>query len=208
MGPAPFTLADAAAARRAASAILGQDRYHQPSIPRPLHGLLHSLGVALSSVGHWIGSPVRTLERIFPGGATAAWVLLVVLLMVIVAVAARGRARRALERGAPAAPLGAPGPLSASDLERMAQEAERGERFAAAVRLRFQAGLTRLEERGEITGSRSTPTDQLARALASADFDALAARFDQIAYGDSPADAQDLEEARRRWPGVLAGRRR
>jgi hypothetical protein len=44
--------------------------------------------------------------------------------------------------------------------------------------------------------------------LHSPDFDALAHRFDEIAYGASPAGADDADDARRRWGEVVTGRSR
>ena len=50
---------------------------------------------------------------------------------------------------------------------------------------------------------RTTPTWEVARRLHSERFDALAQRFDEIAYGHEPATTIDVESARREWPPII-----
>jgi hypothetical protein len=88
---------------------------------------------------------------------------------------------------------------------RAAEAAERAGQLADAVRLRFRAGLLRLAERGTIGTPRSTPTTEVSRILASPEFDTLARRFDEIAYGGSTPVPDDVEAARREWRTVLSG---
>jgi hypothetical protein len=199
-------LADADGARRAAAAILREGRFHSPLVPRPLHGLLTDLGDGLSSVGRAVARVVDRVGRLVPGGAVTVWIVLGLLVLAAAAILARRSSRRDAERdrGGPAG-VGAGALERAADLEREAARAEDDGRFADAVRLRFRAGLARLSEDGVIGTVRSTPTAQLARTLRSADFDELARRFDEIVYGAEAAEAQDAEEARRRWPAVLSG---
>ena len=68
-------------------------------------------------------------------------------------------------------------------IERRAEEAERAGDFAEAVRLRFHAGLLRLDARGLIEYRPSLGTAAVARRLHSPEFDRLAGRFDEIVYG-------------------------
>ena len=203
--PAP-SIADADAARRAAAAILRQGRFHNPSVPRPLHGVLHDIGKVLQAVGHAVTHAVDRAGRVVPGGTVAVWVVLGLALLAAIAFLARRYSRRALLRESRRAGASRAGRVErAADLERKAARAERDGRFEDAVRLRFRAGLVRLAEEGTIPTARSTPNAQLSRTLHSADFDALARRFDEIAYGASPAASTDAEEARRRWSAVVSG---
>jgi Domain of unknown function (DUF4129) len=199
--------ADATAARRAAAAILREGRFHAPSVPRPLHGVLHAIGEGISSMGNAIAHVVDRIGRVVPGGPAAVWIVLGLALGAAIALAARRQARRALwrDRGE-IGRSGARGPERAAELERAAAEAERDGRYGEAVRLRFRAGLAGLAEQGAITRPASTPTVELARALHSEEFDALARRFDEIAYGAAPAAAEDAQEARRRWDSVVSAR--
>ena len=201
-------LADAQAARQAAQAILRESRFHDPSVPRPLHSALHSLGTGAHDVGKAISSVVDSLGSVLPGGTVTAWVLLAGLVIAIVALVARRYTRAALARTPAIDGQPARGRVTAAQLERDAQEAERAGRFADAVRLRFRAGLQRLGEQGAIARPGSTPSATVAQALDSPRFDALAHRFDEIAYGEQPAGAQDAQAAREGWPDVLSGARR
>lgn len=207
--PAP-QLADPEAARRAAAAILRERRFHNPKVPRPLHGVLHDLGDVIGAVGRAVTRAVDSIGSGFPGGTVAVWILLGLALLAAIGFVARRYSRRELlrdsRRGAAARRGG--GPERAADLEREAARAEADGRFEEAVRLRFRAGLARLAEGGAIRTARSTPNAQLSRMLHSRDFDALARRFDEIAYGASPAGPEDADDARRRWGEVVSGRPR
>jgi hypothetical protein len=203
-------LADADSARRAAASILHESRFHNPSVPRPLHGVLHDLGDLIGAAGRAVTHVVDRIGSVFPGGTVAVWILLGLILLGTIGFLARRYSRRDLlsgsRRGAAARRAGTA--ERAADLEREAARAEQDGRFEEAVRLRFRAGLARLAEDGAIRTARSTPNAQLSRLLHSSDFDALARRFDEIAYGASPAGADDADDARRRWGEVVTGRGR
>jgi hypothetical protein len=205
MSAPALPLADADAARRAAAAILREGRFHNPSVPRPLHGVLHDLGDGLRAIGHAVTHAVDRVGRIVPGGTVAVWIVLGLGLLAAISFLARRYSRRALLRESRRYGASRAGIETAADLERQAAGAERDRRYDDAVRLRFRAGLARLAEQGAIRTARSTPNAQLARTLDSADFDELARRFDEIAYGASPAGSTDAEEARRRWSAVVSG---
>jgi hypothetical protein len=206
MSAPAITLADAEAARRAAASILHESRFHSPSVPRPLHGVLHAIGGAVGAVGRAVVHAVHAAGRIVPGGTTTVWVVLGLAAFVATAILARRYSKRALRRG-PAGAGTRRGAVAetAIELEREAARAEGDGRYGDAVRLRFRAGLIELAERGTIVRPRSTPAAEVARKLGSEDFDALARRFDEIAYGAAPAAAEDAEEARSRWAAVVAG---
>lgn len=198
----------ATAARHQAEAILSESRFHGSSAPHPLRPLLQSLGDALQSVEHRLERAIAQLGAHLPGGTAAAWALVIVVLGAIVACVARLIGARAIERRARqsvAGPLAEP-PLTAAELEAQAEAAERERRYELALRLRFRAGLTGLAERERLRGPTSRASGELSRELASEDFDVLAGRFDEVVYGAQPAGGEDLQEARRRWPAVLAGR--
>ena len=88
-------------------------------------------------------------------------------------------------------------------LERRADAAEAAGDLEAALRLRFRAGLLRLDARGAIEFRPSISTYEVRRALRSDDFDALAATFDDVVYGGRPPATDDLAAARERWPRVV-----
>jgi len=175
-----------------------------------LHGVLHDLGDVIGAVGRAVTRAVDSIGSGFPGGTVAVWILLGLALLAAIGFVARRYSRRELlrdsRRGAAARRGG--GPERAADLEREAARAEADGQFEEAVRLRFRAGLARLAEDGAIRTARSTPNAQLARTLHSPDFDELARRFDEIAYGASPAGPGDVDDARRRWGELVSGRAR
>jgi Domain of unknown function (DUF4129) len=193
----------AAAARHQAASILHGSRYRGSSVPRPLHGVLQALGNGLQSAGHAISRAVDAVGSHLPGGAPVAWAILALGVLVLAALVGRlaagtvaqGRVRR--DRAATAAAA------SAADLLDGAHAAERAGDFTLALRLRFRAGLVALAERGRVRSPASLPSGELSRRLSSEDFDALAHRFDEVAYGGGAAGAQDVEDARARWRELL-----
>ncbi len=97
--------------------------------------------------------------------------------------------------------------LDPDALEREAEQAEAAGDLNLAIRLRFRAGLMRLDRAGAIRYRPSLTSSQVAHTLRSRDFEELAARFDAVAYGGRTADAGDVSDARDRWPRVLTGAR-
>ena len=203
MSAPALPLADADAARRTAAAILRESRFHSPSVPRPLHGVLHDIGDGIAAVGHAVTHAVDRVGGAFPGGTVAVWIVLGLVFVAAIVLGTRRYSRRALLRESGRAGRRAGALERAADLEREATRAEHDGRFEEAVRLRFRAGLARLAEDGAIRTARTTPNGELARTLRSPDFDALARRFDEIAYGAAPAASEDADEARRRWTAVV-----
>jgi hypothetical protein len=198
--PAGELLGGTAAARRAASQILAERRFHQPDVPRPLHGLLASIGHALQDPLNGLESLVDKLATVLPGGVAGAWALLAALALGTAVIVSRRLARRGLTVSAP---LPGPHAASAGELERLAAVAQDAGCLDEAVRLRFRAGLTRLSDRRTLVGAPTRPTVEIARALGSPEFDSLARRFDEIAYGSSPATSDDVDQQRRDWPRIL-----
>lgn len=94
--------------------------------------------------------------------------------------------------------------LSADEMELAADAAEASGRLDEAVRLRFRAGLLRLGDVGAIRYSDSISTAAVSSRIGSTDFDTVAGTFDRVHYGKIGADQGDVDEARERWPRVLA----
>jgi hypothetical protein len=187
------------AARRDARSILGERRFRPAHVPRPFAGALRWLGRQLEPVGRAL-SPVGRFFQTIPG--------FLVLTALVVGAAIAGawflagrrsaRGRRPVVRG---------GVRAASDdprqLDRAAEQAERDGDYAQAVRLRFRAGLLRLDTAGAIRLGPSSTSGQVARRLRLRDFDDLARDFELVAYGDRPADTSVAHAARERWTRVL-----
>jgi len=201
----------AGAARHQAQQILSQPPYtHAPSSsPRPLAGLLHAVGRGLEAVfgpiGRWF---LRYLLRPIGSGlhgVFGTWTLEVVVaaavvLGVLVAVSlVRRRARisaRRVERRQAA--VGTDPAAIEAEADRRAALGD----FAGALRLRFQAGLLRLEAAGLVAHQQTATDSQMAGQLGSPTFARLAERHQAVAYAGVPADADDVRSAETGWPQV------
>jgi hypothetical protein len=202
---------DPATARSLARRILAGRRYRGAPVPRPLHGVLRWIGDRVSPIGRWIGDrfswlPTWAQPLVRDGALLAAAGLVGLFVFAMVKANADARAarlgtdaggQRTSEREDPAA------------LETAAADAEARGDPALAVRLRFRAGLLRLDRDAHAINYRpSIPTVSVRAELASPGFDGLADTFEGIAYGNAPADANDTEAARREWPRVVSAARR
>jgi hypothetical protein len=188
-----------AADRARAHAILEQRRFNGTDFPRPLQKPLEWLGDRLEPVLDWIDDRGTSM----PGGPVALWTVLAIgVLLGAGAVTGTSIRRRALaiERRRAAAVPEAEDPAA---LERAADRSERDGDYERAVRLRFRAGLLRLDRRRILEYRPSLTTGEVARAIDAPAFAEIGARFDEIAYGGRTAEAEDADAARRGWPQVV-----
>ena len=186
--------------RRRAQSVLEQRRFRGADVPRPFARPLEWLGDRLQPIADWL----EGLGDDVPGGPIVLWMalsaLIVAAALAITSTTIRRRAV-AIERARAAALPASEDPRA---LEREADSAERDGDWERAVRLRFRAGLLRLDRRHVIDYRPSLTTGEVARAVASPAFGEVGERFDAIAYGGRPAERQDAEHARRGWAEVLA----
>jgi hypothetical protein len=206
-GTAAGATPDAGSAQRVAHEILTERRFAAPPLPEPLRKPLNGIDSLLTSLGHTLDRVGNALAPLVPGGAPVGWALLalaVVLLGVAAFTGARMARRGSRARSGAAVGLTSAGGPDAAALEREADAAERAGDAAAAVRLRFQAGLLELERRELISQRASLCTGELARRLRLNRFDELARRFDEIAYGGRTARESDAHASREGWRALLA----
>jgi hypothetical protein len=185
-------------ARDQARDILGSRRYKPADVPRPFEGALEWLGDRLRPIGDFFSRITDSL----PGKIALAALLAGVVALIALLVARRraamsapggaGRGRRSLDEQ-----------TDPGRLEREADAAERRGDLDIALRLRFRAGLLRLDRAGAIHFRPSITTGQVARRLRLAAFDDLAITFDAVAYGGRHASATDVRSARAAWPRVV-----
>lgn len=90
-----------------------------------------------------------------------------------------------------------------SELEEEADRAADAGDHAIAVRLRFRAGLLRLDERGRIRYRPGLTSSEIQDLLRSSDFEVLARRFDEIVYGGQKATSDDYQKALEGWTTLL-----
>lgn len=188
-----------AADRQRAAAVLADRRYTGTKLPQPLKKPLQWLGDRLQPIADWLNDR----GAVVPGGPIALWMILAALVVVaagsITGTTIRRRAL-AIERARAAALPEADDPHA---LERTADRAEQDGEFERAVRLRFRAGLLRLDRRHVLVYRPSLTTGEVARAIKAPAFAEVGARFDEIAYGGRMALLEDAEAAKRGWKDVL-----
>jgi hypothetical protein len=189
-------------ARAQAREILAQDRFKEGHHHA---GLLHGVFVKL---GDWLESFTGAL----PGGPVTGWLLLVTVVAAATAVTVNAvrarRRRRAAERVAGPGDVPGAAQLGPAELELRALEAERAGDLDGAVRLRFAAGLLRLDAIHAIDLRPSLTSGAVGRTLGSERYDDLATTHDAIAYGGRHAADHDAAAAREEWPVVVGEARR
>lgn len=200
-GAPPAPAVAAGQARAEARKVLDGRRFKPAHVPRPFAGILRTLGRWLEPVGGPLGRLWRQVFDSVPGKLAAAGVVFAVAALVSLRLIGRrspGNVSRSRRVG------GAGAGLDPDELERQAAAAERAGDLDHAVRLRFVAGVLRLDRAGVITYRASLTTGQLRARLGSPSFAELAAAFDEIAYGGRPAGESDVRAAAEGWPRVLA----
>ncbi len=189
-------------ARAQAREILAQDRFKGG---HHHEGLLHGVFVTL---GDWLES----LTNALPGGPVTGWLLLVAVVVAVTAVVVNvigaHRRRRAAARVAGPGDVPGAAQLGPAELERRALAAERAGDLDSAIRLRFAAGLLRLDAIRAIDLRPSLTSGAVGRTLRSDRYDGLAVTHDAIAYGGRHAADQDATAAREEWPVVVGEARR
>jgi hypothetical protein len=180
-----------------AEQILAQDRFHGDRVPGPFKGLLERLGdLVPRGVIEW-------LDDHLPGSRSVVWLVLAALALVAGVVVARRWLTRRIKDIAAAEHARTPAEADPRALERRAEAAEAAGELETALRLRFRAGLLRLDRRGAIEFRPSISTFEVRRAVRSRAFDRLADTFDDVVYGGREPRPEDVAEARERWPEVV-----
>jgi hypothetical protein len=189
---------DPDAARADARQILDDRRFRSNPAPRPFRGPLRWLGDRLDTFGRWFTDVLGAVPWFvwIAAGLIAATVVLVVALR-------RGRSvrQRAVASSGRAHTERREEPVA---LEQEAERAEQRGDLERAVRLRFRAGLLRLDDRGVIDYRPSLTTSEVRVLLGSDTFDELARTFEHITYGRRAARPPDVAAARAGWPKVVA----
>ena len=177
------SLPDSESARARAEEVLGGPREDPPTDQGSGGDLLSGLGVPL-----WLA------------------VAIAVAMIAAGALIGRSAARRRVHESPGELPVGEE-PGSGTDprtLERRADEAERRGDFAAAVRLRFLAGLGRLDARGALRLRPALTAAGAARELRSERLAGLARVYDEVVFGGRGARREEVVQAREGWRAVLA----
>lgn len=196
----PAGPADAARLRSEAREIVSNEEYQPPRLPDPVRRVFEWIGDKLQPLGRWFDR----LASHLPGRRATLWLIIAVAVVAIAAVIAG----RVAARRAPAASRSGVGRSEAQSndltrLEREAEEAERSGDLEAAIRLRFRAGLLRLDEADLIEFRPSMTSREIASSLRSRTFEDLARMFDEVVYGRRRPELSDAVAARDAWNAVV-----
>lgn len=182
------------------------DGYRPNRTPRPLQGFLDWLGDRVGPIEHFVGRFWSNIPHAlrWPIGiaATAGLAALVVWMF-------RRRARRSADAERATRSSAAEREATARELEAQADAAAAAGDHALAVRLRFRAGLVRLDDDAHAIDLTPALLNSTVRStLDDTRFDGLATTFEEITYGERPAVADESERARSDWPVVVREARR
>ncbi len=199
---------DSGSARGRAREVLSDRKFKETEPPRPFRGAFDRLGDWLDrNLTKPLGRVFRALVGWLPGGETTFWVLLVaavVGLAVFVTIRLARRRARAItvETHGARISMARDDP---KDLERRAAQAEANGDLTTAIRLRFAAGLLRLDQAGALSYEPSLTAGQVRRRLRLAPFDRVSVSFEAVAYGGRAPDVEDVEISKTGWGEVLRG---
>ena len=201
------TRVDPGAARDAAREILRRGEFQPERSPKPLAGPVQWIGDRLNGIADWLGHAIQDvfdwIFHLLPGawGLILGVVICVGLAAVVVWLIGRNRVSATrVDRGRENSSPELEDPRA---LERAADSAIQGGQYVLAVRLRYRAGLIRLD-RADVIDLRPWNTSaHLTRRLDSRRFDRLTDTFDAVTYGAQPATNADAAIARTEWPELL-----
>jgi hypothetical protein len=179
------------------------------STPRPLAGLLHAIGrgleIAFGPLVRWVSHHLLAavgsgFTQVFGSWAPVIGMTLTVAVGVALAILLVHRRSRIAHRGEREESVKLA--IDPADLEARADRLALDGDYAASFRLRFEAGLIRLESLGLIAGQRTRTDAELTDRIGSAAFDHLARRHEAITFAAQPASERDDEQAKSDWPHV------
>ncbi|MCZ7535545.1 MAG: DUF4129 domain-containing protein [Acidimicrobiia bacterium] len=199
LGGLSATSVDPAVAREDARRILEDRRFRSEPVPRPFRGPLEWLGDRLQSLARFVADLLRPV----PGPTWVALAVVAVVVAVLLLVRLTSRPGAVRLRGGSAERRIDAESEDPEALEAAAADAERRGDLSAALRLRFRAGLLRLDERGAITFRPSLTTGEVRRLLGSETFEEIAAVFEEVAYGGRDAVPEEVAGARDSWPRIV-----
>lgn len=187
--------------RKTATEILDGPRFRESRFPRPFAGVIRA-------ITDFVGRILNTTASILPGGRGTLRALGIILVVSSALFISRRMIRRRIAVGSrPMTPKTSKQDLSPTDIDAQAAHAESAGDFGEAVRLRFLAGLLRLDSLGALRYRRSMTSGDAALHLRSRTFDGLASRFDEIVYGHRPASIEDAHSSKQTWEKVLQEKR-
>lgn len=191
---------DPADARSQAQEVLDDDKFHEQELPRPFKGVLEWVADRVRPVGE----PIGDLLGAVPGVGIVVLAALAAAAGWLAWLFGRRRSRAAVAASSPWR-LVDPA-VDPAELERRADEARRTGDLAAAVRLRYEAGIVRLARDGRIELRADTTARGAAEQLGDPALDDLTDTFERVVYGAADATPADADAAQQGWSELLGAR--
>jgi hypothetical protein len=200
---------DGVEVRRQIAGVLDDPRYsdlREPLLERLLGPVYDWIEKMLAFVAEMIRRAIEFLAG-FLEIETLSWLgpLLVVIAAAVGGFFLARRRARDIERQATIERILELG-TDPSELERRADEADATGDHSEAIRLRFVAGLLRLDQAGRIDFYPGLPNSTISELVGSAEFDRLASQFDAVVYGRRAAKAPDSRQSSSDWSALLGVR--
>ncbi|GMQ85250.1 MAG: hypothetical protein BMS9Abin07_0816 [Acidimicrobiia bacterium] len=166
------------------------------------------IDAVLQRIRDWLspGDEVRTgtpETQVDPGRPSYGWLLLVVLLLLAITIAVVIARRRLSAEFDQQRITDVERRGDAEELEDLADAAEAAGRFEDALRLRFRAGLIRLDDLDVIAYDPTLATGAVRSALHMGEFDTVASQFERVAYSDYDPQRNDVTSHEQGWLTVL-----
>ncbi len=195
------------AAKNAVKKILNGPQFHPPQPPRPFAGILNFFSryihKYLSPIIHWISNSIYgPLNRSLNGYMYPSILVVVAFFVIIIAAIIIHRRPSTGKKLFKASDAELPD-VDPETLDALAEKAHFNQDYKLSIRLRFKAGLTRLEKQGLIINQQSQTLLQLSGEIPSNTFSALANDLTLIVYGNEPATESLSNFSKLNWPNVL-----
>ena len=194
-------------ARDAAREILNRREFRPEPSPKPLEGVVKWIGDRLNGIAEGIGDffsgLFKPLFELLPGtwGIVVGFTICIAIAAFVIWLVSRNVVRppKIAASDSPATERD----IDPNDLEVAAQRAEREEQFDLAIRLRYRAGLIRLDRAGVIELQPWNTAALLTRAVASPRFDRITDTFEAITFGGRAATGTQVNTVRAEWSTLL-----
>ena len=201
------TIPDPAVARREAERIRRASTYRPRQLPHPLRAFLDWLGRTFKPIGDFFKRIIDALPK--PLRPIAWLIVIAAAIAVIYALVIVVRRRMAPGDSKDTARDRRERDAGARELEAEAEAAAARGDYQLAVRLRFRAGLLRLDRDAHaIEYSPSLANTPVRATIHQPAFDRLADSFEAVTYGTTLADPLAAGDAKTTWPVVVEEARR
>jgi hypothetical protein len=182
--------------------ILAEDRFQPAETPAAVRRPLSWLGQQILDLFSPVGRALKWFFVTMFSSVFSGVIALIIFGFITFLIVRALQGRRRVQAASSALDAAAGVVTDPNELERQAALAAQNGNFAEAVRLRYVAGLRRLEQDTDVPATIASTNGKLRTEVCVAEFDQLSDDFDFIIYGERLADASHDSNAQQRWPQV------